>query len=332
MTIREKVETITMAEWNARNEASMQPSNDDEPQKNNAAMNLFEKYSCLNQSIDETREILKQVRWKIEQTNESIESTRQERDSMQRDTSTAHAEANDFHRQVDEAYEKLSKIQTEHSRILMEKQRAERQLEGVKSFVEENRRQFLDQSREFRASCKRVRLRANDLGLEYAPSRAFATVMMDPLIPEEWQKVGNAVSPCSVMPCAFQEDESGVHRPALMPGNEQLLVLDGSTNDSGVDPAKWVPDPCDEEMKEALELFKKERELHEEVKYSLEQLKAKSASLNERAANRRHRTEKLQSQLDRISGENASLEDQIVELEQVTINTKEMAESYKKSK
>jgi chromosome segregation ATPase len=288
-----------------------------------AAMNLFEHYSLLNRGIDETRSEMKRTREKIDEINDSIQKSKQERDSMQREIVAARKEANDFHGKIDEAQSALSKVEDDYSRAKMEKDRAQRELDNLKAFIDQSRQDFLDQSREFRASCKRARFSASELGLEYPAIRAFATVVSD------------MPSSRSVSPGDFQENDDGFFRPAkVVAGDEDdtTLIHDATSDSAEQDPRKWIADPRDEDMKEALGRYNKERGEFEQVKTSLDELKTKRKALQDQATEKSKKKEQLVTQMNRIKSENVDLERQIEEFEANTLEAKEIGKTLEKSK
>ena len=302
----------------------------------NAAMSLFERFSNINRGIDEAREEMKQMRRKTEEIQESIEKTRQEKATMEADSTTAYEEANEFYQRVDDACAELSKLQSEKSRALMEKQKAQRELDVVKAFVDEHRSEFLNQSREFRASCKRVRLRASDLGLEYITSRAFAQVISDPSIAAEWKEKMNGQG--KLLPKDFQEDARKFLKPVSMPPGDQALLENGNKDDDttcgimNIDPCKWMVDPRDIEMNEALERYKQALADYKEAKQSLEKQKEVHKDATEQAAARADRKRVQESRLQKTLTENTGHESDIAKLNEEIQEAKEMAEMYKKSK
>ena len=175
--------------------------------------------------------------------------SRKEQDAMKVDTETAHKEASHFHHQIDKANDELFEMEGQRGKAMMKHQQAKRELDQAKAFVDEQRRQFLEKSREFRASCKRIRFRSSVLGLEYAPLKAFATVVAG--------HKKNFVSPCDFV-------ESNQTR-VLLPATE-----DGQEADPGSDPTKWKPDARDEDMKKAIESYTKASERHGKAKQTLE--------------------------------------------------------------
>ena len=299
-----------------------------------SAMNIFEKYSSLNRGIEDTRNAMKATKDKMEEIHQAIRTSRQERASMQRDIGVAHQEANDFHQQVDQGNETIFQLQADQSRAMAEQRRAQRELEGVKAFVEEQRRQFLDRSREFRASCKRVRLRASSMGLEYAPLRAFATVnsMMADEDAHDSSPNGDGESsnapPMVVLPSSFEENDDGMFRPAVESEGGIETVTDETSTLS--DPGQWIADARDEDMKDALETYRKELASYTHAKQELEDLKAQHKKAQDQAASRAQRKQQLLAQMQRIEKDNTDMEQELVQLEQDTQESKELGRGFEK--
>ena len=287
-----------------------------------AAMNIFEKFSSLNRSIEETRQTLKATQIKIEEIQHSIQTSRQEQATMKDDIQAAQKESNHFHQQVDQGNETLFQLQADQSRAMVEQRRAQRELENVKMFVEEQRRQFLERSRDFRASCRRARFSAATMGLEYAPLRAFATVSAMADIAG-----GDRVS-SGVLPSAFVESNDGVLRPAVESLGDITVVADETV--TLFDPSQWNPDPRDDEMKSALELYGVELELYKKAIHLLESSRSQHLKARDQAASRTQRKEQLLAQLHRIEKDNNDMEDKLIQLKEETDEARALGEGFEK--
>lgn len=294
-----------------------------------AAMNIFEKFSSLNRSIEETRQTMKAIRIKIEEIQQSIQTSRQEQTTMKRDIQVAQKESNEFHQQVDQGNETLFQLQADQSRAMVEHRRAQRELENVKMFVEEQRRQFLERSRDFRASCRRARFSAATMGLEYAPLRAFATVYG--MVETDVTSGDRApASSSGVLLSAFEESNEGVFHPAMESLGEITVVADETATLS--DPAQWNPDPRDDEMKTALALYDTELGLYKSAKHGLEESRARHKKSRDQAASRSQRKEQLLAQLHRIEKDNTDMEAKLTQLAEETEEAKALGKGFEKGR
>ena len=295
-----------------------------------AAMNIFEKFSSLNRSIEETRQTMKAIRIKIEEIQQSIQTSRQEQTTMKRDIQVAQKESSEFHQQVDQGNETLFQLQADQSRAMVEHRRAQRELENVKMFVEEHRRQFLERSRDFRASCRRARFSAATMGLEYASLRAFATVygMADADVASGDRAPASSSS--GVLPSAFEESNEGVFHPAMESLGEITVVADETVTLS--DPAQWNPDPRDDEMKTALALYDTELGLYKCAKHGLQESRARHKKSRDQAASRSQRKEQLLAQLHRIEKDNTDMEAKLTQLAEETEEAKALRTGFEKGR
>ena len=298
-------------------------NDNDGPSAITPAMSLFEKFSMLDRGIDETREETKKTRLKIDEVNQSISRTRQERDAMKRDIVSAQSEAKEYNNSIDYSSETLFEMEGERGRVMMEKQQAQRELDQVKAFVDEQRRQFFDQSKAFRASCKRARLQSASLGLQYAPLKAYATVMVEEA--EEMVMFNKKIRRRSVhvvAPSDFSEaNHSSIFAPATADGEEADLTCD---------PISWIPASGDGEMINSLQAYKKEWECHQKVKQSLEELKSKGKTASDEAKKRSERKQRQMAQLNSLKKDCEGTEREIAELQVKTIDKKEEARAYEK--
>jgi len=305
-----------------------------------SAMNLFEKYSHLNKGIEETRNEMKQARLKMEGIQTSMAKTKQEREVLKRDTEVSHRETNEIHCQVDQATEVLFQLEEERSRVRMQTQMAHQALQLTKSFVEEQRRQFLEESRQFRANCKRMRLRASGMGLEYASLRAFATVVAAEQTaaivaePTEQELLGEIMTPT-----IFRDNTDSILRPATQSktlakssnaAKEDEIEVEDNGNNGKSDPSQWIPDPRDEEMKEALHRYRKEQAAYQEGQEAFQDIQSQEKKLREKAASRAQRKEQLLAQLKRIQNDNDEMEKELVDLEEQTKESRELGKAFEK--
>jgi len=259
-----------------------------------------------------------------------MRQSKQERSKMELEMESCRKEAQQLVQQVDRGNEELWKIQADETKARVERQRAQQELDGIKLFVEEQRRQFLEQSRDFRRSVKRTRLRASMLGLEYAPLKAFATVMA-----AEKDKSATATTTTTttttteiVDPSAFEESNEGVVQPALELVGGNWTVADEASN--SIDPNRWKADERDDEMKTSLDMYHEERTSLTKVQQTLEHLQTIHKKAEQEAVSRLQRKEQLFAQMQRIEKDILDMEQELNRLEQDTQESSELGQGFER--
>jgi hypothetical protein len=263
-----------------------------------ATVSLLDKYDSLKKGIDQTLAQRAVVDAETEKIQEQMLKLQDENERLQHGTTLAHQEVLGFHTQLDQANKKYSVVEQEHTQAFLAKDRATQERECFQQFCGENRQVFLEQSREFRSNCKRMRLRACVLGLEHASIRAFTIVK--------------------------GADESIYDQ--LVPA--VLLASDDTSQD---DPDSWEVNSDDEEMKEQLVAYQKKKQDFRVAKEHFETYKAHKEHQMEKAASCQDRKDKLQTQVDKICNDNEGLKKTIQDQEFLTQEAKSMAEGYSKS-
>jgi chromosome segregation ATPase len=137
------------------------------------AMALLEKYTALNRGMDEARREASATKSKMESVRQQIDRLRVERRNMEAQTQDAKEDTVGLHKDVQEALAKLRELEDRHAQALLNKMEAQRRLDFTKQYVEEQRQQFLETSRDFRTCCKRVRLSTSAIGEDLVISKAF---------------------------------------------------------------------------------------------------------------------------------------------------------------
>lgn len=139
-------------------------------------MSLLEKYSNIHRGIDQAREETGKMRLQIEQTNEGIEGLLQERESMQTEKEAAQQDQKKLELETENSLASLVQLNQDHAVAASKKQQAKTKMQTAQQIVQDHRRTFLEASRNFRSSCKRVCVRAGLLGLKHAPLQAYIVV------------------------------------------------------------------------------------------------------------------------------------------------------------
>ena len=137
------------------------------------AIHLLEKYTALNRCMDDARSENARIQSEKETIRQEIERLEQERVDMEAQTVQARDESSTLHKDVQDALVKCTELEKRHAQALLEKMEARRQLDLAKTLVEQQRQDFLEQSRDFRTTCKRMRLSASAVGEDMATSKAF---------------------------------------------------------------------------------------------------------------------------------------------------------------
>jgi predicted nucleic acid-binding Zn-ribbon protein len=266
------------------------------------SMSVLEKYSSINRDIEQARNQRAVLESETEAIQERIHELSQERDTLQTDTVQASEEAAVFHSRMDEANKEYTKVEQEHTQAFLAKVRAQQEQTCLQQCLAENRQGFLEQSREFRSNCKRLRLRASTLGLDHASIRAFSIVNdMDGFIYDQMDQ-----------PPTLTDDE-----------------------DTDDDPGVWVAeddDDDDEEMKDQLASYLKNKLAFEAATQHFEKFKARKETEMLKAASRQDRRDKLQAQVDKIQKDNMGLEAELQEQASRVQDITCVRDSYVKSK
>jgi chromosome segregation ATPase len=137
------------------------------------AMALLEKYTALNRGMDESRREAAATKSKMESVRQQIENLRIERREMEAQTQDAKEDTVGLLKDVQEALAKLRELEDRHAQALLNKTEAHRRFHFTKQYVEEQRQEFLETSRDFRTCCKRMRLSTSAVGEDIVTSKAF---------------------------------------------------------------------------------------------------------------------------------------------------------------
>ncbi|KAL7464639.1 hypothetical protein ACHAXS_004973 [Conticribra weissflogii] len=130
------------------------------------AMSLLDKYAAINASIEDARKRVASTRADIESINSEIENIREERDRMIGETQSKKEQKLRLENHLKEAsMERITKLK-EKMRIEKEFITVKRELSETRRRIDEERIKFLERGREFRASCKRMRVAASILVLD----------------------------------------------------------------------------------------------------------------------------------------------------------------------
>jgi septal ring factor EnvC (AmiA/AmiB activator) len=162
MTKTTRLHTTTFASIYHLAITTMSLSNPTRP----GAMSLLDKYAQINQNIEEARRRVAAARSSLETTNQSIENLREDRASAEAETAVANEERSAFEEEMKRVKLELNEKRMEKQRVEGEYRLAKRECSDTKRQIDLERLAFLEQCREFRSSCKRMRVAATILVLE----------------------------------------------------------------------------------------------------------------------------------------------------------------------
>jgi len=265
----------------------------------NSAMSLLQKFQDINDLINQARTDRASVLGEIQRTQQKIASTKQERCETEQQILTAEQETTLFQNKIEESYKEYSDVEEEYSKAFLAKEAAQQQKANLQQCIVEHRQAFLEESREFRANCKRMRLRASVLGLDFAPMGAFAL-------------------------------SKGMDASIYQGMDETSTTAAG--NDFSNDPEEWTIAMNDEEMNERFDAFKQRKTEYDVVQTELDEWKSRKQAASDKADRRQERKDQLQTQLARIHKDSADLQSQIDELNRLADEAQQMGECFAKSK
>lgn len=130
------------------------------------AMGLLDKYAQINSSIEDARRRVAEVRSNLERANDKIHNLREEKNGTLVEIETAKSETSQLESDLKEAKATHRSKLAEKDRVEREHRLAKSEYDGVRSMIDDERNSFLERCREFRASCKRMRVAASILALD----------------------------------------------------------------------------------------------------------------------------------------------------------------------
>ena len=129
-------------------------------------VSLLDKYASINTSIDDARRRVTEIRSKLDQSNLKIQNLCEERNSMKAETEQANRDKLRLLAQLKEAKERQSTKQMERDRLRRDRLVAKSEYDNMRRHIEDARMDFLERCREFRSSCKRLRVASSILVLD----------------------------------------------------------------------------------------------------------------------------------------------------------------------
>ena len=152
---------------------AMMTSPTSSPAKQQPVLSLLDKYSNIHRGIEQAREESARIRSQVEDATLKIEGLQTERESLQCDIVTIESERRNLEDDKTKERSKLVQLERANALAALKNQQAKNELLQTRKLERHLRRNFIDESQEFRSSCKRQCVRAGLLGLKYAPLRAY---------------------------------------------------------------------------------------------------------------------------------------------------------------
>jgi len=246
---------------------------------NNAAMNLWKKFSELQSAIESSRQerdkILTEVEGYQAEERGIIEQNRQYKQDNRRHEGRSHVLREQVATLRDD-YQNEAQVKLAEAKLAAEREKNRSHQRESDEWTQYET--FLEQSREFRKSCKRLKVEAE------AQSNSKACVQ------------------------GFIES-TGTDTSDQLP----TLGLDDMVGDDD-DPTTWKVHASDHEMHDAMAQYKQHCMKSGDEKAQLQELRKQLESLVEESEVRADQMEQLQKQLSRIMGDNEEIGSQVLDL------------------
>lgn len=268
------------------------------------AMSLLDKYATINASIEDARRRVASSRAEVVAINAKIEDLHESRAEMVQQTADANAD-------VSKLTIELEKISSEQHEKIAEKNRVEREnklakcvCNDTKNRIENERVEFLDRCREFRASCKRIRAAASILVLEGGVGNFDARDATDEI--DLWRRL--------------QEEDY------LSDSTEEGRGTSSSTARKREHKNKKI----DSELEKAEKEEKTSRRNHIDAECKLHTTRSEHEEATKRSRDRRKKLTQQRTQLDRHRKEVEELEREINRVKDEAVEANQLATTYEK--
>jgi hypothetical protein len=266
----------------------------------NGAMALLQKFAALNNHIEEIRQQRNSVLREIDSVQQQLVDVGEDREKMCEKTDEAGKSLIQLEQRTKDALDSQLQVEKGHSEALLTNQVCARRLEAARQDTLESQQAFLERTRNFRHSCRRLQIRAQHMGIQHASLRAWIAAK------------GETISGTDLVGDQRHQTYGSRYR------NSKFDIRD---------PDSW-----------GLEVVQGDEELHELfLKYESKKSDLDLAQKNREIARiawqeqltnadtRRDRRTRLEEQLRRIEGDNDALESQMRELEWQTARVRETA-------
>jgi hypothetical protein len=263
-------------------------------------MSLLEKYSNLYRCIDQAREDTAKHQQHIQDTQRQMQGLLEDRNHMQAQEHKAEDERQQLIDEVDQALQDVMGVEQEYTVARANHVKTKSTLEAVTRQSKDYRQHYLQASKAFRSSYKRLCVRGQQ---------------------QRSSSLGSWNHPAQAL---------GAYAVAVKRRDLQQVFQQQDDNDSsaGVD-----RDAVDDELAAVQVLVKAQEQATLQRKRNREVLQAKNKTLLEKASKRKYQRQQLQAQLDRIQQDVRDvLESQIQDLQQQTEECKTMATNFQNGK
>lgn len=263
----------------------------DAGQTNTAAISLWQKFSLLQQSIEECNKERKDIEAKIDASQMKQSDLRQlRRENLD--------ESREAERKLNEIEEKIAalqnhyddEIQPAYASALLQKSNIEIRLGQWKEYRASTLQVFTDRSAKFRLDCKRLQMASEALGLHHASSHSWMYTIK----------------------CCWG-DYMG-EDTVLEESNERVHQICPTDDDAKRDnPLFWNIPREDDELLELTEKYKHELDVYEVFRKDLDVLKDQKTECLQHELTLTERATLMEKQLSRILNDCNDLESQLAD-------------------
>jgi len=282
-----------------------------------AAMSIMEKYQSLMSGIEEARRETTQLQEEKENFTNEIEKLYADRSHMEAEEQNAREESAALQEKIKKVLEE--KNFSSSSDLLTERNYQRRRVEFLKNYMAEQRRNFWEESRQFRSAIKRLKLASTEVGLDTTISHAFL-IANDVLVEhndDNNKSVADENNYEDHESLTVEELEERWHKEAME------VVLSPSPKEEDLY-------HCNLEIHQARLRYQRAFRAREKSEHGFNE----AMVIHEKARNcsmkRQEKKDKLQAQLNRIRQDIQELEKERGEIKEQTLETKAITESYRK--
>lgn len=308
------------------------------------AVALLEKYSALNSGIDEARRQTAASHSRLESVNSQIEARRSERNAMAVKKKEAEADAAELGAKVKESRRRAEATAQARKDAARDRDAAKEEVEKTRMRVENEREAFLQERREFRLKCKRIRLEATALSTKSCIKASSSSAGKQGGRNENGREMlaENIFDVC--VSSSSEEEESDdedcfpgaldstgecfghdINSTACDKGSKKASKM--GNNNSILHKRKCSVDK-DSELCDAISLARSASESRFEAKRGLDDALSSQAASLTRADDRARKLEQQRSQLERVRRDIEEMRCEMEQLERETKEAREMGDGY----
>ena len=271
-------------------------------------MALLSKYTQIHHDIDETREETSRVRNKIDETHRKIKSLRQERETLEDGIESEKKKEKQISEETEVVLAQVETLRQKEVQLSSDIVSSKQKLEMTKQSINDYREAFIQESKEFRSSCKRLCTRVGILQMSsQTPLQSYAIVKQQQK-QQQQQKQSD-------------DDDGNVQR------QYQEIISAVTRSNNKIMEEK---DKNDETLVEAIRKKEDAETLFLNADKVRNELQVKKNVLEEKILKRNTRKCQLQSQLHRLQNEVNEIQVNIAKLEEDTLHSREMGANFKK--